>query len=63
MVHLASSSNGFACGLSIVDDSKTWSAYHDKDTLFTFTIEGYQKGVDDYPSFNSQVGARVIPEK
>jgi len=47
MVHLASSSNGFACGLSIVDD-KTWSAYHDKDTLFTFTIKGYQKGVKDY---------------
>ena len=48
MVHLASSSNGFACGLSIVGE--TWiSAYHDKDTLFKFNMKGgYEKGDQDY---------------
>lgn len=46
LVHLASSSNGFACGLGIVD--KSWSAYHDKDTLFTFAKKEYERGVDDY---------------
>ena len=43
---MASSSNGFACGLGIAE--KSWSAYHDKDTLFTFAKKAYKKGANDY---------------
>jgi len=46
MVQLSSSSNGFACGISIVE--KSWSVYHDKDTLFSFALKEYQKGINDY---------------
>jgi len=46
LVQLASSSNGFGCGLIIVD--KSWSVYHDKNTLFTFALKAYEKGVNDY---------------
>ena len=46
LVQLASSSNGFGCGLSIVD--KSWSVYHDKNTLFTFALKAYEKGLNDY---------------
>ena len=43
---MASSSNGFACGISLVE--KSWSAYHDKGDLFTWTLKEYEKGVEDY---------------
>ena len=46
LVQLASSSNGFACGISLVE--KSWSAYHDKGDLFTWTLKEYEKGVEDY---------------
>ena len=46
LVHIASSSNGFACGVTF--DSGSWSPYHDKDTLFTFEIKSYGKGEKDY---------------
>jgi len=49
MIHLASSSNGFACGLNIIGEETWISAYHDKDTLFKFNMkDGYKKGDQDY---------------
>ncbi len=52
LVHIASSSNGFACGVTF--DSMwagSWSPYHDKDTLFTFDLESYREGstADEVP--------------
>jgi hypothetical protein len=51
LIHLASSSNGFACGLNIVGEETWISAYHDTATLFKFHMnmkDGYRKGGRDY---------------
>lgn len=46
LVRLASSENGFACGLSIVGGAS--SAYHDVATLSNYNWELYGKGGRDY---------------
>ena len=42
MTRVASSSNGFACGLTFKQDSEL-SAYHERDTLMKFTKKSYNK--------------------
>ena len=46
MVRLASSENGFGCGLGVVH--RDTSAYHDTATLSQFNLGLYQKGEVDY---------------
>lgn len=44
LVRVASSSNGFSCGLS----NAVVSTYHDLDTLLHFNLTHYEKGEDEY---------------
>lgn len=44
LVRVASSSNGFSCGLS----NAVVSTYHDLDTLLNFNLNHYEKGEDEY---------------
>ncbi len=46
LVRIASSKNGFACGLEIKD--KRRSCYHETSTLYGFEKEEYEKGNRDY---------------
>ena len=54
MVQIASSSNGFSCGLALVKGSPV-TAYHDKATLFSFKKESYKKGNIDYANNEDDV--------
>lgn len=44
LVRVASSTNGFSCGLS----NAVVSTYHDLDTLLHFNLNHYEKGEDEY---------------
>jgi len=44
LVRVASSSNGFSCGLS----NDVVSTYHDLDTLLNFNLNHYENGEDEY---------------
>jgi len=47
LARIASSVNGFACGLGLAEESEM-SAYHDVKTLVGQKIEAYDKGEQDY---------------
>ena len=61
LVRLASSENGFGCGLGVIGGSGT-SAFHDKATLSQFNLSWYGKGETDYKEMKQGEDAeRKIP--
>ena len=52
LAQIASSVNGFACGLGLAEGSEM-SAYHDVKTLLRQQMRGYDKGEQDYKNGES----------
>ena len=49
MLSLSSSTNGFACGqINILRQRKSYSAFHDPKSLFTFTMKKYDRNIKGY---------------